>query len=82
MWHEIACDIFAAELLVPYHLFKPLVEAAQFGFKSIGQLAEQFEASLTATGSRFDNVIDAPCAFVLVEQGKVRYPARLAAGFV
>lgn len=74
--NEIACDVCAAELLLPYHLFKPLVDAAQFGFKAIDQLASQFEASLTATGSRFATVIDAPCAFVLAEQGKVRYPAR------
>jgi hypothetical protein len=62
--------------LLPYHLFKPLVEAAPFGFKAINQLAGQFEASLTATGSRFAAVIDAPCAFVLAEQGKIRYAAR------
>jgi IrrE N-terminal-like domain len=74
--NEIACDVFAAELLLPYHVFKPLVEKADFGFATIGGLAKQFEASLTATGSRFATVIGAPCAFVLAEQGKVRYPAR------
>jgi hypothetical protein len=39
--------MFAAELLLPYHLFKPLVEAAQFGSKSIGQLAPDLLMSLT-----------------------------------
>jgi hypothetical protein len=71
--NEIACDICAAELLLPYHSFKPLADAAQFGFKAINQLAGEFEASLTATGSRFAAVIDSPCAFVLAEQGKVRF---------
>jgi len=71
--NEIACDVFAAELLAPYQLFKPIADAAQFGFKAINQLASQFEASLTATGSRFAAVVDAPCAFVLAERGKVRY---------
>lgn len=74
--NEIACDVFAAELLLPYHVFKPIVEKADFGFAAVSSLAEQFEASLTATGSRFATVIDAPCAFVLAEQSKIRYPAR------
>jgi len=74
--NEIACDVFAAELLLPYHVFKPIVEKTDFGFAAVSSLAEQFEASLTATGSRFATVIEAPCAFVLAEQGEVRYPAR------
>jgi hypothetical protein len=57
-------------------VFKPLVEATDLGFAAVRKLAEQFEASLTATGSRFATVIDAPCAFVLAEQGRIRYPAR------
>jgi hypothetical protein len=77
--NEIACDIFAAELLLPYHVFKPLAEQTDFDFASISELAKRFEASLTATGSRFATVVDAPCAFVLAEEGKVRYPARSTA---
>jgi hypothetical protein len=73
--NEVACDVFAAELLLPYQLFKPLADEAQFGFRAIGQLAGQFGASLTAAGSRFAAVVDAPCAFVLTEQGKVRFAA-------
>lgn len=73
--NEVACDVFAAELLLPYHSFKPFADAAQFGFKAIDQLAGQFTASLTATGSRFAAVVDAPCAFILAEQGRVRYAA-------
>jgi hypothetical protein len=74
--NEIACDVCAAELLLPYHSFKPLADAAPFDFKTIGQLAGQFEASLMATGSRFAAVVDAPCAFILAEEGRVRYAAR------
>jgi hypothetical protein len=29
---EITCDVFAAELLLPLHLFKPLAERARVGF--------------------------------------------------
>ncbi|MER8703636.1 ImmA/IrrE family metallo-endopeptidase [Mesorhizobium sp. M1273] len=71
--NEILCDTFAAELLLPHKLFKPLVDDTQFGFKAIGGLAKDFETSLTATASRFATLSDAPCAFVLSEGGCVRY---------
>lgn len=73
---EICCDVFAAELLLPIHLFEPLVERAEIGLNAISTLAEQFVASDMATGSRYAMAISAPCAFVLSEQGKVRYASR------
>ncbi len=73
---EILCDVFAAELLLPFRLFQPLAEGMAISFTSIDELAARFMASRTATGSRFATVIKAPCAFVLSEQGKVRYAAR------
>jgi uncharacterized protein DUF955 len=77
--NEIFCDIFAAELLLPYGLFKPLAEKAAIGLASVDSLAIKFEASIMATGSRFATVLRAPCAFVLSEKGKVRYASRSAA---
>ncbi len=74
--NEIFCDIFAAELLLPYRLFQPKVEKATIGLASIDSLAEDFDASFMATGSRFAAVLKAPCAFVLSEKGKVRYASR------
>ena len=71
--NEILCDAFAAELLLPHSLFKPLVDAADIGFKAISQMAKEFETSLTATASRFATFSAAPCAFVLSEGGQVRY---------
>jgi hypothetical protein len=73
---EILCDVFAAELLLPYELFYPEAERAIIGVTSIDQLAEHFGASVTATGSRYAYVVNAPVAFVLSEQGKVRYASR------
>lgn len=73
---EICCDIFAAELILPYRLFKPLVDEAAIDMDSVEELAGRFLASITATGSRFAAVATAPCAFVLSEQGKVRYASR------
>jgi hypothetical protein len=76
---EICCDIFAAELLLPYRLFRPAAEESAVGFDTVEDLAARFLASLTATGSRFAAVVSAPCAFVLSEQGTVRYASRSAA---
>lgn len=73
---EILCDVFAAELLLPYDLFHPVAEKASIGLSSIDNLAECFAASVTATGSRYAYVVSAPVAFVLSEQGKVRYASR------
>jgi Zn-dependent peptidase ImmA (M78 family) len=73
---EIACDVFAAELLLPHKLFKPRVDAADMGFAAISDLAEEFDASLMSTASRFATFSRELCAYVLSENGKVRYSAR------
>jgi hypothetical protein len=76
---EILCDVYAAELLLPYNLFKPLADKADIGFGAVDNLATRFVSSTMATGSRFAAVLKAPCAFVISESGKVRYAARSAA---
>jgi hypothetical protein len=73
---EVACDVFAAELLLPHKMFKPRVDAADMGLASISDLADEFEASLISTGSRFATFSGSLCAFVISEGGKVRYSAR------
>ena len=75
---EIACDVFAAELLLPHKLFKPRVDAADIDLASIGSLADEFDASLIATASRFATFSGELCAFVVSEGGRVRYHARSA----
>jgi hypothetical protein len=73
---EIFCDVFAAELLLPFQIFKVAVNDLPLAMESVETLAARFVASLTATGSRFAAVNTEPCAFVLSEQGKIRYAAR------
>ena len=73
---EILCDIFAAELLLPYKLFKPQVDMAEMGMAAVRRLAGDFDASLLATGSRFATFSKHLCAFVVSEGGKVSYSAR------
>lgn len=74
--NEILCDTFAAELLLPFDKFKPLVAEESPGFKAVSALAETFEASLAATASRFAFVTTEPLAYVLSEGGKIKYCAR------
>jgi hypothetical protein len=74
--NETLCDVFAAELLLPSHLFQPLVEDVDIGFAAVEKLSGEFVASLAATGSRFATVCDRPCAFVLIQDGAIRYTSR------
>lgn len=74
--NEVLCDVFAAEVLLPRHLFRPLVEDSDLEFAAIERLANDFVASLAATGSRFAEMCDRPCAFVLARDGIVQYASR------
>ena len=74
--NEVFCDVFAAELLLPVRLFKPLADKLDISLAAVDELAGRFEASTMATGSRFATVVATPCAFVLSEKGKVRYASR------
>ena len=58
--NEILCDVFAAELLLPYKLFKPLVEKSDISLAVIDDLAKRCGASNMATGSRFATLASAP----------------------
>lgn len=73
---ERLCDLFAAELLLPERLFQPAAEDVPLGFAGIDQLAAQFSASVTTTGSRYADTVASLCAFVLSHQGKVAHAAR------
>jgi hypothetical protein len=77
--NEILCDVFAAELLFPYKLYKPLVDRSDFSFAAIEGLAHRFEGSLSAAGSRYAAVAAGVCAFVFAEKGIVRYASRSSA---
>jgi len=70
---EVLCDVFAAECLLPSDFFKKDLDQFPVGFDSVARLAARYQASLTSTGSRFAFLHDEPCAFVLIESGRVRY---------
>lgn len=73
---EVLCDVFAAECLLPYESFGREVADSDISMEAVKDFARAYEASLTATGSRFALNANAPCAFVLSEAGRVRYVSR------
>ena len=73
---EILCDVFAAECLLPYELFSEDVSDVDISLDSVKVLANRYNASLTVTGSRFAINALEPCAFVLGEDGHIRYVSR------
>src|SRR5580658_3652567 len=76
---EILCDIFAAECLFPHQHFKRDVAQHECGMGAIQTLADRYDASLTATASRFAAYSKEPCASVLADQGRIRYVSCSAA---
>ena len=73
---EMLCDVFAAECLLPYEWFGREVADSDISMEAVKSFAQAYEASLTATGSRFALNANAPCAFVLIEAGRIRYVSR------
>ena len=73
---EILCDVFAAECLLPYNSFAKEVADTDISLDAVKSLAAEYQASLTTTGSRFAVNANEPCAFVLSEDGWIRYVSR------
>jgi len=70
---EILCDIFASECLLPRQHFIVDVRKRPCTMQSIQELADLYSASLTATGSRFAAYNETPCAWLLADEGRIRY---------
>jgi Zn-dependent peptidase ImmA (M78 family) len=73
---EIACDTFAAELLMPYRQWLLLLPKDEPSQELMQHMADLFGTSFHAAASRFASLSDIPCAFVTMESGAVRYASR------
>ena len=73
---EVLCDVFAAECLLPYDSFAKEVSETDICLDAVKSFAKQYKASLTTTGSRFAVNANEPCAFLLIEDGHIRYVSR------
>lgn len=74
--NEIACDIFASELLMPFDAFKRDVDQDQPSFELVERLRAKYVVSFAACASRLAAVTDYPCAFVFMSATVVRYASR------
>jgi len=70
---EILCDVFASECLFPRRLFTADIGKHACGMQSVQTIAEDYLASLTATGSRFAAYSRDACAWILADDRRVRY---------
>lgn len=74
--NEIACDIFASELLMPFEAFKRDVDQEEPSFDLVERLRAKYVVSFAACASRLAAVTDYPCAFVFMNASVVRYASR------
>lgn len=70
---EREADCFASNLLMPSHLFRPLLRTCPDSIEGIIGLASMCKTSLTATAIRFAELSDVPVAVVVSSGGRVIY---------
>ena len=74
--NEWMCDLFAAELLMPYQAWKEKVPKDEPSAEVIEYMAAQFNTSFPAAASRYASLAGIPCAYVTMEHGLVRFAAQ------
>ena len=74
--NEIACDIFAAELLMPFEDFKRDVDREDPSFELVDRLRAKYVVSFSACASRVAAVTQYPCAFVTMSSSVIRHASR------
>lgn len=71
--HEPAANHFAAELLMPENLFKPMCDRNRPGLHDVRELANTYNTSLTATALRFVDYSPEPVAVVFSVDGAIAW---------
>lgn len=74
--NEVWCDIFAAELLMPFKAWLEKLPDDEPSEVLINHMAEEFGASFPAAASRYATLAKHPCALVTMEKGMIRHAAR------
>lgn len=70
--NEMLCDAFAAEILLPVDLFRPLTVNVDPSLQAIEDISRQAGVSFRATAGRFVELSRWACAFVVAEAGTLR----------
>lgn len=71
--HEVEANDFAAEILMPSHLFRTHVKGQNFNFNLIRDVASIFETSLTASLLKYRKLGDFPIAIIFSEKKEVKW---------
>jgi Zn-dependent peptidase ImmA (M78 family) len=70
---ELRANKFAAELLMPTHIYHPLVNDRSPGWDVIKELASMSETSLLSTALRFVELTDYACALIVSENSQISW---------
>lgn len=70
---ELRANKFAAEFLMPRHIYRPLVNARNPGWHSIKELTAMSQTSLLSTALKFIEHTDYACALVVSENSMVSW---------
>jgi len=70
---EMEANIFAAEFLMPSHLFRAACQKRKPSLSLIKDLAKIFDTSLTATAMRYVELAKQTCLVVFSEDGRVKF---------
>jgi len=70
---ELRANQFAAELLMPEAWFKEEVATKRLTVNMLGETAEYFDMSLSATAFRYAELGETPCAIIFSKEGKVEW---------
>ena len=76
--HEREANDFAAELLMPRHLFSQDAQGRDPNFREIGELAERdmYDVSRTAAALRYVEVTRSACSLVCARDGVIEWVAK------
>lgn len=70
---ESEANAFAAELLLPSFLVRPLIKSRAPGFAMVEKLSETFRATFTASAIRLIDLSAEPCAVVWSHRGRIKW---------
>ncbi len=70
---EVEANEFAANLLMPKHLFLRFLQCKTPNIEHIREVANEFRTSLTATALRYVGLSSEPCAFVVSRDGAIEW---------
>lgn len=70
---EREADAFAASLLLPTHLAKPVINKSELTLERLDGVAEDFQTSLVCTAIRAAELSDDPCAVAGIRDGQIAW---------